>query len=214
MRKIAAIDALLPQTRKVILASTLMHPERWWYLSDLAQHLGVSPSTLQRELSSLVEAGILRRKREGNRVYFQANPQCPFFPELRSLMTKTAGLLDVLREALTPFASSIQWAFVYGSVARAEERASSDVDLMVIGRVGLAEIAPAIRKAEARLGRPVNPTVYTPEEFVEKWQTGNHFLRSVLREKMLVIFGGRDELAAAIDKPARTKIRDESPGTG
>ena len=120
MRKTSAIDALLPQTRKAILAATLMHPEALvGTLSDLAQHLGVSPSTLQRELSSLVEAEILRRKREGNRVYFQPNPQCPFFPELRSLMLKTAGLLDVLRETLAPFASSIQWAFVYGSVARA-----------------------------------------------------------------------------------------------
>jgi DNA-binding transcriptional ArsR family regulator len=213
MRKTPAIDALFPGTRKAILASTLMHPQRWWYLSGLAHHLGVPPSSLQREISSLVEAGILRRKRDGNRVYFQPDPDCPLFPELRGLMIKTAGLLDVLREALAPFASSIRWALVYGSVARSEERSSSDVDLMVIGQLGLAEIVPAIREAEARLGRPVNPTVYTAEEFAKKLAAGHHFLQSVLRKEILFVLGERDELAAAIGKQPRTKTRDKSSRT-
>src|SRR5207245_9892775 len=146
MRRKSRIDALFPAIKKTILASMLMRPERWWYLSDLAHQLSVPPSSLQRALAALVGAGILRRRRDGNRVYFQPDPDCPFLPELRGLMTKTAGLLDVLREALAPFASSIRWAFVYGSIARSAERSSSDVDLMVIGQVGLAEIAPAIRK--------------------------------------------------------------------
>ena len=128
-------------------------------------------------------------------------------------MEKTAGLLDVLREALAPFANSIRWAFVYGSVARSAERSSSDVDLMVIGQVGLAEIAPAIRKAEARLGRPVNPTVYTAEEFAKKLSAGHHFLRSVLREETLSVLGERNELAATLGKQPRAKTRDKSPGT-
>jgi predicted nucleotidyltransferase len=213
MRKKPAIDALFPGTRKAILASALGHPERWWYLSDLAHHLGVPPSSLQRELSSLVGAGILRRKRDGNRVYFQPDPDCPFFPELRGLIIKTAGLLDVLREALARFASSIRWAFVYGSVARSAERPSSDVDLMVIGKVGLAEIAPTIRKAEARLGRPVNPTVYTAEEFAKKLEAGNHFLQSVLREETLLVLGERDKLAAALGRQPRAKTRDKPSGT-
>jgi DNA-binding transcriptional ArsR family regulator len=199
MRK-PAIDALFPATRKAILAATLMQPERWWYLSDLAQHLGVPPSTLQRELASLVEAGILRRKRDGNRVYFQPDPDCPLLPELTGLMTKTAGLLDVLREALVPFASSIRWAFVYGSVARAEVRSASDVDLMVVGSVGLADLVSALRKAERRLGRPINPTVYTPEEFVQKRQAGHHFLKTVLQDEKLAIMGHEHELATAGSK--------------
>src|SRR5712692_4566541 len=115
MRKKAAIDVLFPETRKAILAATLMQPDRWWYLSDLAHNLGVRPSSLQRELAALVEAGVLRRKSDGNRVYFQPEPDCPLLPELTGLMTKTAGLVDVVREALRPFAKSIRWAFVYGS---------------------------------------------------------------------------------------------------
>src|SRR5438034_7134479 len=152
MRSPRPIDALMPKTRQMILAATLMHPSRWWYQSDLAHHLGVRPSSLQRELNALVDAGILRRRREGNRVYFQPDPECPFLGELTGLMTKTAGLLDVLRERLCRFAKAIDWAFVYGSVARSEERSSSDVDLMVVGRVGLADLSPALRRAERLLG--------------------------------------------------------------
>jgi uncharacterized protein len=204
---------LFPRVRKAILASTLMRPERWWYLSDLARHLRMRPSSLQRELSSLIAAGILRRKREGNRVYFQPDPECPLFPELRGLMIKTAGLLDVLREALAPFADIIRWAFVYGSVARSDERSSSDVDLMIIGQVGLADIVPALRRAEGRIARPINPSVYTPEEFRSKLKAGNHFLQSVLKEKVVFILGQGDELAATIGKSARAKTQDKPSGS-
>src|SRR6266704_7113838 len=136
MRKSKAIDALFPRTRQAILAATLLHPERWWYLSDLARHLGVRPSSLQRELAALGDTGILRQRRDGNRLYFQPNPDCPFLAELQGLMLKTVGLIDVLCEALDPFTDRIDWAFVYGSMARSEELVSSDVDLMIIGRVG------------------------------------------------------------------------------
>src|SRR4030095_12768690 len=118
-----------------VLTATLLQPDRWWYLSDLAKYLGVSPSSLQRELAALVSADILRRRRDGNRVYFQANPDCPFLPELQGLLVKTAGMVDVLREPLAPFAKRIDWAFIYGSVARTEALAASDVDLMIIGNV-------------------------------------------------------------------------------
>ena len=121
MRKSSSINALFPQIRLGILAATCMHPGRWWYLSDLAKHLQVRPSSLQRELSSLVSAGVLLRRRDGNRVYFKPDPECPFLEELQGLMLKTMGLVDVLREELTPLSPRIMWAFVYGSIARGEE---------------------------------------------------------------------------------------------
>jgi predicted nucleotidyltransferase len=124
-------------------------------------------------------------------------------------MLKTAGLFDVLREALAPFAGTIRWAFVYGSVARSDERSSSDIDLMVIGQVGLADIAPALRRAEARLARPINPSVYTPEEFVRKVKGGHHFLQAVLKGKTVFILGQGNELAKAIGKQTRTKTHDQ-----
>jgi DNA-binding transcriptional ArsR family regulator len=197
MRKLKAIDALLPRTRQAVLAATLMHPDRWWYLSDLARHIGVRPSSIQRELGALVAAGILRQRRDGNRVYFQPNPECPFLSELQGLMTKTVGLVEVLRKALEPSADRIDWAFVYGSMARSEELVSSDVDLMLIGRVGLADIAPALREAEQRLNRPVNPTLYSREEFAAKLTAGHAFLRAVFEGDKLFILGEPYELAAA-----------------
>ena len=196
MRKLRAIDAIFPRIRQAILAATLLQPDRWWYLSDLARHLAVRPSSLQRELAALVEAGILRQRRDGNRTYFQPNPDCPFLTELQGLMLKTVGLVDVLHEVLEPFTNRIDWAFVYGSIARSEELASSDVDLMIIGRVGLADIAPALRQAERCLNRPVNPTVYSREEFATKLAAGHAFLHTVLAGAKLFICGDSHELAA------------------
>jgi len=111
-------------------------------------------------------------------------------------MVKTVGLVDVLGAVLEPFANRIDWAFVYGSIARSEELASSDVDLMIIGRVGLADIALALRQAERRLDRPVNPTVYSREEFATKLADGHAFLHTVLDGAKLFIVGDPHELAA------------------
>ena len=91
MRKSRALDALFPRIRQALLAATVLHPDRWWYLSDLAKHLDVRPSSLQRELAALVDAGILRRRRDGNRVYFQRNPDCPFLRELQGLLVRRLG---------------------------------------------------------------------------------------------------------------------------
>jgi len=211
MRKSRALDALFPRIRQVLLAATVLHPDRWWYLSDLAKHLHVRPSSLQRELAALVDAGILRRRRDGNRVYFQPNPDCPFLLELQGLMVKTAGVVDTLQEVLSRFAKRIDWAFVYGSMARAEELASSDVDLMIIGQVGLADLTPALRRAEGRLGRAVNPTLYTGEEFATKLQAGHHFLKTVLDGEKLFILGDPHELAAASHSPPGAGTHTKPP---
>ena len=104
MRKSSPIDALLAKTTQGLLAATVLQPERWWYLSDLAKQMGRRPSSLQAPLASLVTAGILRHRREGNRVYYQADPDCPFRGELQGMIAKTVGLVEVLRDALARFA--------------------------------------------------------------------------------------------------------------
>lgn len=111
-------------------------------------------------------------------------------------MVKTAGLADVLREALRPFEQLIELAFVYGSIARAEETSGSDIDLMIIGRTGLADLAGALRDAEARLGRVINPTLYGKAEFMEKARQGHHFICNVIRQEKILIIGSEDDLAA------------------
>src|SRR5579871_5378297 len=113
MRKLRALDALLPKTRQGILAATLVQPEKAWYISELARRLGVPSSSLQRELHDLSEAGVLKMHRQGRMVYYQANKDSPVFPDLRGLLLKTAGLVDVLAQALKPLGAKIQVAFVY-----------------------------------------------------------------------------------------------------
>lgn len=180
-------------------------------LSDLAKHLGVRPSSLQRELAALVDVGILNRRQDGNRVCLQPNSECPFLPELQGLLVKTVGVVDVLREALKSFTKRIDSAFVYGSMARATEIASSDVDLMIIGQVGLADLSPALRRSEERLSRPVNPTLYTREEFATKLQAGHHFLKAVLDGEKLFILGDPHELAAIAHSPPGAATHTKPP---
>jgi predicted nucleotidyltransferase len=195
MRTKTLVSVLFPGTRRAVLATTLMHPERWWFLADLARHIGVPPSSLQREIESLVEVGILLRRQEGKQVYVKPDPNCPVLYELQGIMAKTLGLVDVLREELHPFRKSIQTAFVYGSLARCEEISESDVDLMIVGSVSLADLSPAIQKAEERLAREVNPTLFSPEEFARKLKQQHHFLKTVLAGDKLLIVGRENDLA-------------------
>jgi predicted nucleotidyltransferase len=205
MRKSSALDALFTAPRQGILAATLMEPERWWYLSDLARHLAVHHATLQRELARLSRAEILLTKRDGNRAYFRANQDSPIFPELRTLLTKTAGLAEVLREALRPFASKIESAFIYGSVARAAEGSESDIDLMIIGESTLKGLTPALRAAEKLLRRPINANLYRASEFAKKATSQNHFLLGVLDKEKLFVVGTKDDLERlAKGRPSRS----------
>lgn len=209
MRKSNALDALLPRTRQRVLAATLLHADRWWYLSDLAQHLGLGPSSLQREMARLVEAGILERRTDGNRVYYRADPACPFLPELQGLLIKTIGLTDVLRDALCPFGGAIVAAFIYGSVARGTEATTSDVDLMIIGDVRLADLAPALRATERQLLRAVNPVLFSPDEWARKVNNANHFVNTVRRAPKIFLIGNEHELDNASASKPDTAAHDQ-----
>ena len=203
MRKSSPLDSLISKTNQELLALLILQTDRWWYMSDLAQRLGRRPSSLQAPLASLVKSGILRRRKDGNRVYFQADPDCPFLPELQGILAKTIGLVDVLREYLEPLANSIRIAFVHGSVAKSKEKTTSDIDLIVIGSIGLKKLSPALEAAEERLARPVNASIYTEAEFFRKLAAENHFLRSVLDTEKLFIVGTEDDL----EKAARHQLR-------
>jgi predicted nucleotidyltransferase len=139
--------------------------------------------------------GLLVRSTQGNQVLYQANSQSPIFSEIKSLIAKTVGIHDAIRSALAALASEIQIAFVYGSVARQEERANSDVDLMVLGSAPFSEIVSALAAVQRMLAREINPTVFPIAEFQSKLRAGNHFLRSVMREKKIFLLGTEDELA-------------------
>ena len=198
------IDVLLPKTKQHLLSALLLQPHRSWYLSELARHLRVPPSSLQRELAQFAGAGIVVKRQDGNRVYFQADRTCPVFQDLSKLLTKTVGLADVVREVLMPFRDRIDLAFIYGSIAAGEERSSSDVDLMLVGNATLADLAVPFRALEAQLGRTVNPMVYTSRELVKRISKKNHFLASVLGTEPLFIFGTTDDLARLVKRAKDT----------
>ena len=212
MRKNNLLDALLPRTRQNILATLLLSPERRWYLSDLAQHLKVTPSSLQRELASLSEAGVLCREADGNRVYYQANSAFSLLPELQSLFAKRVGLADQIRDTLEPFWEGIDLAFIYGSVARGERMAQSDVDVLVVGSVGMADLALPLRELEQALQIPVNVTHFTRAEFQDKWRQENHFLRTILHGQKISLKGSEHELADTAGGPEGENTFDEQAG--
>ncbi len=188
------LDALLPKTRQGILAATHGQPDKTWYPAELARRLGVPSSSLQRELERLTAAGILTAQRHGRMVHFQAHRESPLFSDLRGLLLKTCGLVDVLRESLAPIAGEIRVAFVHGSMVRGDEDNHSDVDLIVIGSVSSMELALPLREAHESLGRAVNPTVYTPAEFAQKRKAKDHFLTRVLATPKIFVIGDADEL--------------------
>ena len=194
MRNLRTLDALLPKTRQGILAATLVQPEKAWYVSELARRMGVPPSSLQRELQDLSAVGILKTHRQGRMVYYQANMDSPVFPDLRGLLFKTAGLVDVLADALKPVAAKLRAAFVYGSIAAGKEQSDSDIDLMIVGQVSPTELALPLRRARELLGREINPTVYTPAEFDKKRAANDPFLKQVMDKPKLFVLGKSHEL--------------------
>lgn len=194
---VSALDpaaVLFGSTRRRVLGWLLGHADEAYYLRELVRHTGGAVGAVQRELEQLTAAGLVRRDVRGRQVYFQANQEAAIFPELQGLFAKTAGLVDILRQELTPIASQVHAAFVFGSAARGELRASSDIDLLVVGEASFGEVVAAVRRAEERLGRDVNPTVYSMDEFRAKARAKHHFLTTVLAESKMLVLGGADKL--------------------
>jgi len=189
------IDWLFPEVRKKVLALLLASPQQSWYLRDIARKTGFALGTIQRELAGLTHAEIVTRRKDGNRTYYQANTRCPFFPELSGLIRKTAGLIDLLIEAIKPFAQKIKVAFVYGSFAKTSAKATSDVDLMFIGSCSFSHVVDAISDVQEKIGREINPTVYSAKEWQTKLAAGHHFVISVSKSQKIFVIGNNDELA-------------------
>lgn len=200
MRTTATLDALFPTIRGGVLAATLLQPDHWWFMTELARHLETAPSSLQRELESLVAVGLLLRRQDGRRIYFKANADSPLFQDLRGLLDKISGLVPALKSAITRFDDRIELAFLYGSTARGEEHSASDVDLMVVGTLKQIELLPALRKLQTRFHREVNVTLYSPGEFQSRLVAQDHFLSTVLKGKTIPLKGTLNELEEAASR--------------
>ncbi len=184
--------------RRDALALLLLHPETSLHLREIARATGKAPGTLLRELNRLADAGVLIRKPVGNQIHFQADAGCAIYEDLRNLLKKTVGVVDVLREALAPLAHKIHAAFVYGSVARGDERARSDLDLMIIGEAKFADVVEALGHAQEVLRRDINPNLYPRSELKRKLAAGEPFLKRVLADKKLFVIGGNDDLGKPV----------------
>ena len=187
-------NVLFGRTRSAVLALLYGHADQSFYTRQIAREAGASVGAVQRELGNLSRAGLIVRTALGSQVFYRANREAPIFPEMRALVNKTVGVFSVLRAALDALSKRIVVAFVYGSVAREEETAESDIDLMVVGKVELDDVLSHLAKVESVIGRPINPTVYSVAEFKSKIASGNHFVNAVLRGKKVFLVGNEDGL--------------------
>ena len=195
---------LFGQTRQQVLGLFFSRPDDTYYLREVARRTGGALGAVQRELSVLVGAGILTRTLKGRQVDYQANRQCPVFEELRSIVTKTIGLVDPLRGALLALGDRIEVAFVFGSMASTGGNSDSDVDLFVIGRTTLSDVVDALAETESLVGREVNAVVQSRAEFLRRVTANDHFVSRVMREPRLFVIGGDDVLGGlAAERVAR-----------
>jgi predicted nucleotidyltransferase len=189
------VEILFGAYRRRILSLLLLHPEQSFYVREIARLTDVPAGSLHRELKLLQDAGLLARSTAGNQVRYQADRACPIFEDLAGIFRKTAGLADVLREALAPLASAVRVAFVFGSVAQGKERIASDVDVLVLGSAGFAQVIGSLAPASERLRREINAVVMTVSAFGAKHAARDRFATRIAREPKIFLVGDSGEFA-------------------
>lgn len=190
-------DALFTATQQRVLACLFSHPGHSYSVRELIQATGAGSGAVQREVARLAGSGLLSMQQVGNQKRYRANPDAPIHDELVSIVRKTFGLADPLREALAPLGDAIQAAFVYGSVARGQDTGGSDIDLMLLSdTLTYGDAMAALHPLGERLGRTVNPTLYTRADWRERIESGNSFATRVLAQPRIWLIGGEHDLAA------------------
>jgi predicted nucleotidyltransferase len=196
-------DALFPKVRQRVLAVLFAAPDRSFYTNEVIGLAQSGAGAVQRELAGLADAGLLTVRKLGNQKHFQANPASPVFAELRGLVLKTMGLADVLRAALAPLAPQIERAFVFGSIAKQQDTAASDVDLLVVSdTLGYGDVFGALESASQTLGRTVNPALYTADDFHARLQGDNAFINRVMQQPKIWLIGQEESPQHEPDQPA------------
>ncbi|HUH67304.1 MAG TPA: nucleotidyltransferase domain-containing protein [Syntrophales bacterium] len=163
------------------------------HLREIERRSGLTVGTVQQELKKLLSLDLIKRRKDGNRLYYQANKEHPLYPEIRNIVLKTSGLADFIKSALSA-TPDIKIAFVFGSVARDEDNARSDVDLMVIGSIGLRKLTGLLMKTSEQIGREINPYVLTESEFNKRRKDRDHFITQILEAPKIFVIGSRDDI--------------------
>ena len=173
-----------------MLAVLFGTPDRSFYTNEVIALVLSGAGAVQRELADLASAGLLTIRQQGNQKHYQANSAAPVFAELRGLVLKTVGLADVLRAALAPLASQITKAFVFGSMAKQQDTAASDGDLLVVSdTLGYGDVFGALEGASQSLGRTVNPALYTNADFRARLQGDHAFIHRVMQQPKIWLIG-------------------------
>ncbi len=205
-------SALFDATRRAILRLLFGNPQKRFYQREIIRRLAVGSGAVQRDIARFTRAGILVRTVEGRQTYYQANAECPIFPELRGLIRKTFGITEVLQNALCPLSDRIRFAFVFGSIASGAETASSDIDVMIVGeRISMHDIVASLATVPDELGREVNPSIYGPNEFRRKLAEGQHFLSTVTSGPKLFLIGDEGELTRLAEIRMAQGAQDKRP---
>jgi len=189
-------NVLFTKTQQKVLSLLYGKPDQSFYLNEIVRRSNMGKGTIKRELERMQASGLLLVERIGNQTHYRANEDCPVYPELLAIVRKTFGVVDVIKSALRPLDTQISLAFVYGSVARAEDTASSDIDLLVVANdLAYAEIMELLADAEQSLGRPINPTIYGSDQITERLKQENAFLTRVMEQPKLWIKGDADDIS-------------------
>ena len=187
-------NLLFPGYRRRVLGLLLLHPENRYHVREIARLTGTAAGTLHRELSKLAKAEVLVREVSGNQVYYQANTGSTVFNELASILRKTSGLVDILANALIPFADKIEIALIFGSVGRGTENEGSDVDVLIIGEINFASVVKTFYPIQDMIGREINPKVYDKKEWSNLVRKKDPFAQEILSNPKLFILGDPNEL--------------------
>lgn len=192
----ATADALFPSVQQRVLALLFGQADRRFLGAELIELVGAGTGATHRVVKRLAEAGLVNEEAEGRQKYYRANPESPVFEELVGLIRKTVGLVDPIREALKPLEVRVRAAFVYGSVAAGEERASSDVDLMVVAEdLDYPTLFEALVPVKRQLGRRVNANLLTPADWDRKRARPGGFTESVAEGSRLFVIGTADDIS-------------------
>lgn len=200
------LDLLFGRYRQRALTQLLLHPDSGYHVRELARLTGTTPGTLHKELARLAASGLLLREQHGNQVRYRANRECPVFPELAGLFRKTSGAVGVLAEALRTLTPEPQLALVFGSLARGEENARSDIDLLVVGDNAFGDTVKALYPAQEQLQREINPVIYTGAEFMRRLNAREPFITQLIANPKLFVIGTEHDLGKLADDQAAASI--------
>jgi len=195
MTKSNLSNALFSKARQNVLALLYGQPDRSFHTNEIIRLTRSGTGAIQRELDKLSSVGLITAEAIGNQKRYTANRTSPLFSELRGIVLKTFGLADVLQEALSPITSEIHIAFIYGSIAKQEDTAYSDIDLMLVSdNLTYADLFKLLEEAQVKLGRSIHPTFYSLSEWKRKRGADNHFLNQIMAQPKIFLIGTEDEL--------------------